>query len=102
MCESLEDENASKTVKIEQMKERIRLMERELGGLKSQLFAYTPLIVSLRESVKSLEQNPLFRTKLDGADNHKAKVTFFSSVKHELFWRAFLLTHGSLGRRVSY
>ncbi|KAA8527632.1 hypothetical protein F0562_034973 [Nyssa sinensis] len=74
VCESLENGSASKTLEIEQMKERVGLMEAEIGGLKAQLFAYAPLIVSLRENIASLEQNALFWTKLNAADDQEPKV----------------------------
>uniref|UniRef100_A0A5B7BUD0 Putative centromere-associated protein E n=1 Tax=Davidia involucrata TaxID=16924 RepID=A0A5B7BUD0_DAVIN len=74
VCENLEDESASKTLEIEQMKERVSFMEAEIGVLKAQLFAYAPLIVSLRENIASLEQNTLFWTKLNAADDQEPKV----------------------------
>ncbi|XP_057960293.1 protein NETWORKED 1D [Malania oleifera] len=63
VCETLEDESASKSVEIEQMKERVSLLEGEIGGLKTQLSAYVPVIYSLRDDIASLEHNVLTKTK---------------------------------------
>ncbi|KAI8002278.1 Protein NETWORKED 1A [Camellia lanceoleosa] len=74
VCETLENENASKTVEIEQMKERVGFMETEIGGLKAQLFAYAPAIDSLRDNIASLEHNVLSPPELNVADNQEQKV----------------------------
>ncbi|KAF5936478.1 hypothetical protein HYC85_027607 [Camellia sinensis] len=71
--ETLEHENASKTVEIEQMKERVSFMETEIGGLKAQLFAYAPAIDSLRDNIASLEHNVLSPPGLNVADNQEQK-----------------------------
>ncbi|GMP77145.1 hypothetical protein CsSME_00033518 [Camellia sinensis var. sinensis] len=73
VCETLENENASKTVEIEQMKERVSFMETEIGGLKAQLFAYAPTINSLRDNIASLEHNVLSLPELNVADNQEQK-----------------------------
>ncbi|KAF5936624.1 hypothetical protein HYC85_024130 [Camellia sinensis] len=73
VCETLENENASKTVEIEQMKERVSFMETKIGGLKAQLFAYAPAIDSLRDSIASLEHNVLSPPELNVADNQEQK-----------------------------
>ncbi|CBI26294.3 unnamed protein product, partial [Vitis vinifera] len=73
VCENLEDESASKSIKIQQMRERVSFLESEIGGLKAQLSAYGPIIVSLRDNIASLEHNALFRSKLQVADNQKPK-----------------------------
>ncbi|THG07248.1 hypothetical protein TEA_023761 [Camellia sinensis var. sinensis] len=73
VCETLENENASKTVEIEQMKERVSFMETEIGGLKDQLFAYAPTINSLRDNIASLEHNVLSLPELNVADNQEQK-----------------------------
>ncbi|CAL5437081.1 unnamed protein product [Camellia sinensis] len=73
VCETLENENASKTVEIEQMKERVSFMETEIGGLKAQLFAYAPAIDSLRDNIASLEHNVLSPPELNVADNQEQK-----------------------------
>ena len=84
VCENLEDESASKSIKIQQMRERVSFLESEIGGLKAQLSAYGPIIVSLRDNIASLEHNALFRSKLQVADNQKPKVTLFSLLKNPL------------------
>ncbi|KAF5962022.1 hypothetical protein HYC85_003231 [Camellia sinensis] len=73
VCETLENENVSKTVEIEQMKERVSFMETEIGGLKAQLFAYAPAIDSLRDNIASLEHNVLSPPELNVADNQEQK-----------------------------
>ncbi|KAF8388096.1 hypothetical protein HHK36_026762 [Tetracentron sinense] len=73
VCESLEDEYASQTVEIEQLKERVSVLEGENGGLKTQLDAYIPVIVSLGDSITSLEDHALLRTNVHVADNMEQK-----------------------------
>ncbi|CAL5416648.1 unnamed protein product [Camellia sinensis] len=73
VCETLENENASMTVEIEQMKERVSFMETEIGGLKAQLFAYAPAIDSLRDNIASLEHNVLSPLELNVADNQNKR-----------------------------
>ncbi|RDY12713.1 Protein NETWORKED 1A, partial [Mucuna pruriens] len=55
VCKRLDDESAGKGLVIEQMIERISLLEKEIRGLKGQLSAYTPMITSLKEDFASLE-----------------------------------------------
>ncbi|KAG5122978.1 hypothetical protein AAZX31_11G007100 [Glycine max] len=55
VCKRLDDESAGKGLVIEQMIERIGLLEKEIRGLKGQLSAYTPTITSLKEDFASLE-----------------------------------------------
>ncbi|KAK7343607.1 hypothetical protein VNO77_12487 [Canavalia gladiata] len=62
VCMRLEDESAAKSLEIRQMTERVGLLESEIGGLKGQLSAYTPVISSLKEDFASLEHNILRRT----------------------------------------
>ncbi|XP_057475502.1 LOW QUALITY PROTEIN: protein NETWORKED 1A-like [Actinidia eriantha] len=73
VCETLENESASKTVEIEQMKERVCFMETEIGDLKSQLIAYAPVIGSLKDNIASLEHNILSQPEFNIADDHKRK-----------------------------
>lgn len=72
--EGLEDESALKTLEIEEMKERESFKESEIQGLKAQLLAYDPVIVSLKDDVASLEHNILSLTKVIAADNRKPKA----------------------------
>ncbi|CAL5404373.1 unnamed protein product [Camellia sinensis] len=71
VCETLENQNASKTVETEQMKERVSFMETKIGGLKAQLLAYAPAIDSLRDNIASLEHNVLSPLELNVADNQE-------------------------------
>ncbi|XP_020237700.1 protein NETWORKED 1A [Cajanus cajan] len=61
VCMRLEDESDAKSLEIKQMTERVGLLESELGGLKGQLSAYTPVISSLKEDFASLEHTALLR-----------------------------------------
>ncbi|KAJ4842784.1 hypothetical protein Tsubulata_024926 [Turnera subulata] len=62
-CDRLEEQNVTKDVEIQQMKERFSCLESEIGGLKAHLSAYVPVIACLRENIESLEQNALPRLK---------------------------------------
>lgn len=77
VCKSLEDESASKHIEIQQMRERVGCLQSEVGGLKAQLSAYGPIVVSLRDDIASLERNALSWAKPE-ADNQKPKVILFS------------------------
>lgn len=77
VCESLQDESASKMQVIEQMKDRVSFNENEIGGLKSQLLAYAPAIGSLRDNIESLEHSTISRAKLVVADYQTPKVMLF-------------------------
>ena len=79
VCETLQSESASKTEVIEQMKERVNSMEREIGGLKAQLLAYAPAISSLKDDIKSLEQSTLSWGKHVGAVNQSPKVMTYDT-----------------------
>ncbi|KAI3469609.1 hypothetical protein Pfo_026272 [Paulownia fortunei] len=71
VCQTLQNENASKTSEIEQMKEKICSMESEISGLKSQLYAYAPVIAALRDDITFLEHNALLQMKLKASRNHE-------------------------------
>ncbi|XP_043718067.1 protein NETWORKED 1D-like [Telopea speciosissima] len=66
--EILERESASKTVEIEQMNGKLSVLDGENGGLKAELAAYLPVIVSLRDSISSLEDHALLQTKMEPTD----------------------------------
>ncbi|KAL8239620.1 hypothetical protein R6Q59_016187 [Mikania micrantha] len=72
-CESLEGVSESKDREIEEMKQKARVMEREIEGLKAQLLAYTPIICSLKENISSLEHNVYNVANLIVCNNRKAK-----------------------------
>ncbi|KAL3505970.1 hypothetical protein ACH5RR_031352 [Cinchona calisaya] len=85
VCESFEDDSASKSLAIEEMKENISFMEKEIGGLKAQLSEYGPIIASLRDDVASLEYNVLRQSKLAGASFVEPKCTEFGVDQNEGF-----------------
>ncbi|KAJ4887142.1 Protein NETWORKED 1A [Raphanus sativus] len=64
VCENLRDEAVTKTTEIKQIKETVGLLEYEVTELKNQLSDYDPVVASLAEDVKSLEQNALLLMKL--------------------------------------
>ena len=68
VCESLEDEKASKSVEIDHMKEKVGFLEGEIGQLRAQLSSYVPVIASLRDNIASLEHNVLHSTLHCSAD----------------------------------
>ncbi|KAK8635861.1 hypothetical protein V6N13_004574 [Hibiscus sabdariffa] len=63
-CEALESRSHSKATEVEQLGKSVRILECENGGLKAQLAAYVPAIVSLMDSVTSLENRTLLNPKL--------------------------------------
>ncbi|CAJ1925986.1 unnamed protein product [Sphenostylis stenocarpa] len=63
VCKRLDDESAGKGLVIEQMIERVSLLEKEIRGLKGQLSSYTPTITSLKEGFASLEHTYFLWTK---------------------------------------
>ncbi|XP_057760694.1 protein NETWORKED 1A-like [Arachis stenosperma] len=62
VCKRLGDESAAKSSVIEQMFERIGLLENKVGGLQRQLSAYIPAISSLKDDFASLEHISLLWT----------------------------------------
>lgn len=65
VCEGLKNETGLKSVKIENLKERVSHLEGENERLKAQLSAFVPVIVSLTDSFASLEQNGLYQSETD-------------------------------------
>ncbi|KAK7280085.1 hypothetical protein RJT34_25147 [Clitoria ternatea] len=59
VCMRLEDESVTKSLEVKQMTERVSILEGEIGELKGQLTAYTPVISSLKEDFASLEHTAL-------------------------------------------
>lgn len=55
VCQSLRNESVMKNGDIEQMKEKLGFLESEIGGLKSELSAYVPILSSLRDGTTSLK-----------------------------------------------
>ncbi|RID80006.1 hypothetical protein BRARA_A02705 [Brassica rapa] len=64
VCESLKDEAVTKTTEIKQIRETVGFLEYEVAELKNQLSVYDPVVASLADDVKSLEQNALVLMKL--------------------------------------
>ncbi|MED6182311.1 hypothetical protein PIB30_027421 [Stylosanthes scabra] len=62
VCKRLGDESDAKSLVIEQMSERIGLLENKVGGLQRQLSAYIPAISSLKDDFASLEHISLLWT----------------------------------------
>ncbi|KAG5554655.1 hypothetical protein RHGRI_012268 [Rhododendron griersonianum] len=96
VCESLENESASKTVEIEKMKERVGFMETEIGELKTQLFAYAPAIESLRDNIASLEGNILSPPDLDLSENLETKDVSLAVHLHEEICQELMEAHKSM------
>ncbi|KAL0457167.1 UNVERIFIED_CONTAM: protein NETWORKED 1A [Sesamum latifolium] len=59
---------------IEEMKGKICLMESDISGLKSQLYAYAPLVAALRDDITRLEHNALLQTKLKASRNQESEI----------------------------
>ncbi|KAG5070376.1 hypothetical protein JHK85_002753 [Glycine max] len=80
----LDDESAGKGLLIEQMRERISLLEKEIRGLKGQLSAYTPMITSLKEDFASLEHTYFLLTnKTFAVGNGEQKDVAIETCLHE-------------------
>ncbi|CAN0887071.1 Protein NETWORKED 1A [Linum grandiflorum] len=73
-CAALEDERATKDLEICQMNEKLGSLQSEIQGLKSQLSSYSPAIASLKDSIDSLEQNALLRTKLSEDGDQELEI----------------------------
>lgn len=69
-CENLEDRSNSNDIEINQLKEKANALECENGGLKAHLAASIPAVISLKDSIRSLENHTL----LHKADNDEVKV----------------------------
>ncbi|XP_044487435.1 protein NETWORKED 1A-like [Mangifera indica] len=84
VCESLEDESATKSTEMQQMKERVRFLESEIGELKSQLSSYVPLIASLKENMASLEHNVFRQKKNCLASNEEQMSSELAGQLHQM------------------
>ncbi|KAK3013780.1 hypothetical protein RJ639_010139, partial [Escallonia herrerae] len=62
-CQSLQDENTFDDMNIELLKERVSILEGENEELKAQLAPYGPAIISLTDSIASLENHTCLRTE---------------------------------------
>ncbi|XVE77818.1 hypothetical protein DITRI_Ditri13aG0093000 [Diplodiscus trichospermus] len=72
-CEVLERRSNSKAMEVEELERSVRILECENGGLKAQLAAYVPVVVSLRDSVTSLESRTLLHPKFPTDYNEEVK-----------------------------
>ncbi|KAK1588460.1 hypothetical protein Q3G72_023537 [Acer saccharum] len=77
-CENLEDGSKSKDTEIDQLKERVSTLAGENGGLKAQLAAAIPAVISLRDYIRSLENHTVFHK----ADGEELKGTGLGSDLH--------------------
>ncbi|CAK8539177.1 unnamed protein product [Lathyrus sativus] len=67
VCKRLDDESSAKSLENEHMRERISLLENEIGGLKGKLSSYVPVVSSLKEDFASLEHISLLWTNRNSA-----------------------------------
>ncbi|KAL5796654.1 hypothetical protein ACOSQ2_001474 [Xanthoceras sorbifolium] len=72
-CENLEDRSNSKDAEINQLKERVGTLAGENGGLKAQLAAAIPAVISLRDYIRSLENHTVFH-KVDSVEAKDADL----------------------------
>ncbi|XWS46865.1 hypothetical protein CRYUN_Cryun14cG0104700 [Craigia yunnanensis] len=72
-CQVLESRSNSKAMEVEELERSVRILECENGGLKAQLAAYVPAVVSLMDSVTSLESRTLLHPKLPTDYNEEVK-----------------------------
>ncbi|XP_021281460.1 protein NETWORKED 1D-like [Herrania umbratica] len=72
-CEVLESRSNSKAMEVEELEKSVIILEGENGGLKAQLAAYVPAVISLRDSVTSLESQTLLHRKLPTDYNEEVK-----------------------------
>ncbi|MFQ6625755.1 hypothetical protein Gotur_004831 [Gossypium turneri] len=62
-CEVLESRSKSNAMEVEELEKSVRILECKNGGLKAQLAVYVPAVVSLSDSVTSLESQTLLNPK---------------------------------------
>ncbi|XVF80825.1 hypothetical protein PTKIN_Ptkin15bG0106400 [Pterospermum kingtungense] len=72
-CEVLESRGNSKAMEVEELERSVGILERENEGLKAQLAAYVPVVVSIMDSVTSLESQTLLHPKLPSDYNEEVK-----------------------------
>ncbi|XP_022758270.1 protein NETWORKED 1D-like [Durio zibethinus] len=72
-CEVLESRSNSKAMEVEELERSVRILEHENGGLKAQLAAYVPAVISLMDSVTSLESRTLLHSKHPTDYNEEVK-----------------------------
>ncbi|TYI13732.1 hypothetical protein ES332_A08G077800v1 [Gossypium tomentosum] len=74
-CEVLESRSKSNAMEAEELEKSVRILECENGGLKAQLAVYVPAVVSLSDSVTSLESRTLLNPKLTTDHNQVKNAT---------------------------
>ncbi|MBA0553568.1 hypothetical protein Golob_012740, partial [Gossypium lobatum] len=74
-CEVLESRSKSNVMKVEELEKSAKILECENGGLKAQLAIYIPAVVSLSDSVTSLESRTLLNPKLTTDHNQIKDAT---------------------------
>ncbi|XVE65963.1 hypothetical protein DITRI_Ditri08aG0043400 [Diplodiscus trichospermus] len=84
VCETLGEENAVKSAQIGQMKGKVEFLESDIEGLKAQMYAYVPIIASLRDTITSLEQNAHLQPKLCVPSDDKEKDVETADELHEM------------------
>ncbi|XVF32527.1 hypothetical protein REPUB_Repub17cG0090300 [Reevesia pubescens] len=72
-CKVLESRSNSKSIEVEELERSVRILEGENGGLKAKLEAYVPAVVSLMDSITSLESRTLLHPKLPTDSNEEVK-----------------------------
>ncbi|XP_010259118.1 PREDICTED: protein NETWORKED 1D isoform X2 [Nelumbo nucifera] len=82
-CEALESESSSKSMEIELLKERIGVLERQNGRLTAELAAYFPVMLSLRDTIASLEEHAIFWKKTFISDSQEPKDAELTTQIHE-------------------
>ncbi|KAK8693925.1 hypothetical protein V6N13_071492 [Hibiscus sabdariffa] len=68
-CDIHESRRNSKAMEVEELQRSVGILETENEGLKAQLAAYVPAIVSLMDSLTSLESRTLLHPKLPSGHN---------------------------------
>ncbi|CAK9136186.1 unnamed protein product [Ilex paraguariensis] len=80
--ESLNDERTSQDMDMKVLKEKFGILQDENEGLKSQLAAYGPAVISLRDCISSLEKLPSLHAKIQTSDNEEAKDAQLTTHRH--------------------
>ncbi|KAL7599861.1 hypothetical protein Lser_V15G27212 [Lactuca serriola] len=83
VCLSLQEETNSKDVNSKLLKEKTETLESENEDLKARLAVYLPALVSLRDSILSLESNTCIRTKVPESENEEHKDAESSSMEED-------------------
>ncbi|CAK9147020.1 unnamed protein product [Ilex paraguariensis] len=81
-CESLEGESTSHDMVMKMLKEKISILQAENEGLKAQLAAYGPAVISLRECMLCLEKRTSLHAKIQTSENEEAKDVQLATHQH--------------------